>query len=428
MTYSQESLNKLYQFKSERKYIEMMALLADLNGGELLSTEYVSYKHQYEFLLKKGDKSTHFFRGLNSICQHENFKYAFPQSIENVHRKNESSQSKYLKLKAKAVELGGELLEKEWLGCSVRHRFRIYNEEVMLTPKEVTRSGLATPSRGLITEPLIKQVFEHLFGYSFNKSRRVLTTDLTNTIAAMELDGYCEELKIAFEYQGHPSHWRKEHVRYEQTVASDKLKVKLCKKLGITLVVIDNIKSGKYSDSQFFYDIVLKNCKKAFAQNKKDMPAINPKTFRADMSKTHHYHESLANLKSKAQEKGFILLDKEWKGCSHIYKFEHIATKKVIEMTSLRVNHHERGLPDDIEKHFAIKNSKDKTLMLKKFKDLLEENGWKLKEDKWNGISSLHKIQHTVTQDVIEVKPSNVFKSVSNILKQKYNSFLTAQA
>jgi len=223
MTYSQESLNKLYQFKSERKYIEMMALLADLNGGELLSTEYVSYKHQYEFLLKKGDKSTCFFRGLNSICQHENFKYAFPQSIENVHRKNESSESKYLKLKEKAVELGGELLEKEWLGCSVRHRFKIYNEVVMLTPKEVTRSGLATPSRGLITEPLIKQVFEHLFGYSFNKSRRVLTTDLTNSTAALELDGYCEELKIAFEYQGHPSHWRKDHERYEQTVATDKL-------------------------------------------------------------------------------------------------------------------------------------------------------------------------------------------------------------
>ena len=59
----------------------------------------------------------------------------------------------------------------------------------------------------------------------------------------LELDGYCEELKLAFEYQG-DQHYRivswfrmtKESLKYQQE--KDAAKVKLCKENDIDLIVI----------------------------------------------------------------------------------------------------------------------------------------------------------------------------------------------
>lgn len=424
MEYSDIVIKKLNSLRKSKKYIEMMCLLAEVNGGELLSKEYIKYNHQYEFLFIKGDKNTYFTRSLNVICKDEKFKYSYPQSLENIKRKNESKIDKFKKIKEKAKSLGGELLEKEWLGCSKKHHFKLYNEDLYLTPKEVYRSGLASSSRGLVVEPIIKQVFEHLFGYKFNKTRKILTSDITKTKSALELDGYCHELKIAFEYQGHPSHWKKDHPRYKETINIDKMKSSLCKELGIILIVIDNIKVHKYSDSDFFIDLIINKCNKVFLKENKAIPAMNKIGFKIDMSKTHHYHLSLENLKNKAKEKGFKLIDNEWKGPKYIYSFIHVKTGKIIKMTSLRVNHHERGLPLDIEKFLKIEKSKDKKLMLEKFKLSIESVGFTMIKEKWLGISALYEIKHNITDDIIEIKPSNIFYNKINTLKRKYDLLL----
>ena len=59
----------------------------------------------------------------------------------------------------------------------------------------------------------------------------------------MELDGYCEALKLAFEFNG-PQHYvfypkyHKTQMDFLDQLERDKLKLKLCKKHGITLIIV----------------------------------------------------------------------------------------------------------------------------------------------------------------------------------------------
>ena len=60
----------------------------------------------------------------------------------------------------------------------------------------------------------------------------------------MQLDGYCEQLKIAFEFQG-PQHYKTNSLftpsteTLKQRLADDTLKEKLCREQNIILVNID---------------------------------------------------------------------------------------------------------------------------------------------------------------------------------------------
>ena len=83
----------------------------------------------------------------------------------------------------------------------------------------------------------------------------------------MELDGFCESLDIAFEYQG-LQHYK--HVEYFQTKAQfekrqqdDERKQSLCKKNGIVLISVPEI--GRYLNktNNDVIDFIVKECRKA---------------------------------------------------------------------------------------------------------------------------------------------------------------------
>lgn len=427
MVYTPEFFKRIKESIQNKDYLAYMNFVAEYHGGELISKEYISYDYPYEFNFIKGDNSTRFTRRITCLLPHKTngLKYIWPQSMENIIRKNESKDDKFVTFKNKVESLGGVLVDTEWKGCSVRHEIQLYNETLFLSPKEVTRSGLATPSRGQVTEPILKQCLEHLFGYSFNKTRQVLTTDITNTKSNLELDGYCEELKIAFEYQGHPSHWDKENEHYELTKKYDELKIALCKKLGITLLVFEKIKHKSHSDSEHYFNLVLNKVKEQFTAEKRELPKINTKSFNIDLSKTNHYHQSLNNLIEKANENGYQLLDNEWKGPDHLYSFLHIESGIEIQLTSLHVNNSKRGLPTDINKYIDTMNQKDTNFQLNKFKTMIEESGFIMVNEKWLGGQQLHQIKHTITHDIIEIKPTNVFHAKSkNYVRNKFDDLL----
>jgi hypothetical protein len=68
----------------------------------------------------------------------------------------------------------------------------------------------------------------------------------------LELDGYCEELRIAVEYGSHnPSHHNSYYFKDQKSIKfRDNLKKKICKKLGIKLIHIPdlNFKSSNYEE------------------------------------------------------------------------------------------------------------------------------------------------------------------------------------
>lgn len=93
----------------------------------------------------------------------------------------------------------------------------------------------------LVSEEACRKAFVDLTGKSFKKVR-------LPEIDKMELDGYCEELRIAFEYDGY-QHFRKAWYdtdkAFEKRVKRDRKKDELCKSAGIRLIrvpySVDNI-------------------------------------------------------------------------------------------------------------------------------------------------------------------------------------------
>lgn len=102
-------------------------------------------------------------------------------------------------------------------------------------------------------EDRVRWCFETVFKDTFIKYRPDWLRD-PNTSAKLELDGYCERLQIAFEFQG-PHHYfdykysrgNENKITFEQVLLRDKIKVDKCNELGIKLFIIDCkfIKSAK---------------------------------------------------------------------------------------------------------------------------------------------------------------------------------------
>lgn len=92
------------------------------------------------------------------------------------------------------------------------------------------------------TEPLCRCIIECLTGVSFSSVRPTwLRNPLTGR--SLELDGYNEELAIAFEYQGRQhyervSRFQDTDEKFKMQVFRDEVKKSLCDEHGISLIII----------------------------------------------------------------------------------------------------------------------------------------------------------------------------------------------
>lgn len=91
-------------------------------------------------------------------------------------------------------------------------------------------------------EKKCREVFEKLFQKSFEKVRPdFIKNDCTEK--PLEIDGYNEELKLGFEYQGvqhykYTPYFHKSPNDFEKQQYRDALKREECKKLGITIIEV----------------------------------------------------------------------------------------------------------------------------------------------------------------------------------------------
>lgn len=92
-------------------------------------------------------------------------------------------------------------------------------------------------------EKLTRRALEQIYGKKFPKVRPDWLIN-PKTGYRLELDGYCEELKIAFEYHGvqhreFPNGFFKTFEEFQQQVSRDIYKAEQCQKRGIYLIVTD---------------------------------------------------------------------------------------------------------------------------------------------------------------------------------------------
>lgn len=101
----------------------------------------------------------------------------------------------------------------------------------------------------------MKVMFETHFNKPFVKTRPTWFKN-PNTNARLELDGYNDNLKIAFEYQGrqHFSDNTQFAGGYEEQSKRDILKIDLCNKNGVKLYIINQVKT--YAEDKFINDVM----------------------------------------------------------------------------------------------------------------------------------------------------------------------------
>ena len=204
--------------------IEDMQKLAETNNGKCLSKEYLGEKGKLEWECKNHHRWFSSPAMINKGCWCK-------QCLFN------SRGYTIAELQAKAQQNGGELLSKKYEGSTFPLVWLCGNGHQFLKPptKVMTMDEWCPYCKEYINEERCRYIFEKIFNDKFPKDHQALD--------GLELDGYCEDLKIAFEHDG-PQHERiekyfnmtEEKLKSNQQRDSDK--DRKCKEKGILLIRI----------------------------------------------------------------------------------------------------------------------------------------------------------------------------------------------
>lgn len=136
-----------------------------------------------------------------------------------------------------AVSRGGKCLSKTYEGAHEKLLFECSNGHQWQAKANAIKNGTWCPvCRTPIGENLARLMLEHLFEERFEKSYPSWLKSKEAT--QLELDGYCEKLKIAFEHQGAQHFSPNNHFAesFERRIELDETKRLLCKKHGVRLI------------------------------------------------------------------------------------------------------------------------------------------------------------------------------------------------
>jgi hypothetical protein len=278
--------------KRTQTKIRRVQEIAKSRGGEFLSnSKVIETKKRYSWRCSKGHEWQSSVLSVvyrNSWC---------PVCAGNAPRKLEELST--------VVELrGGKLLDNQYRGvdanyrmiCSKGHEFR--NQF-----KKIVNNGqwCGICSRGSKSEELARTTFEQIFGANFPKARpNWLRNSRGNQ---MELDGYCEDLGLAFEYQGRQHFERVTHFVGDlaERVADDKTKKKLCEQNGVLLFYLHHTTKPEAFGAAIRKQATKFKIKESYDYSKK-----------IDLNKAYIRDDRLENLRSILEAKQIDLLSAKW--------------------------------------------------------------------------------------------------------------------
>ena len=198
--------------------------------------------------------------------------------------------------------------------CEEKHAF-------IISPHELYTGKWCPICSSSLGERIVRAYFEQIFNKSFPTLRPAwLINPKTNKL--LELDGFNEELKIAFEHQGSQhfnlkTHMIKNKEKLEYRKYLDSLKKELCKNKNVILIEIPEI----------YVFLKLENLKeylkKEFIKNNIKLPD-NYDEIQFNISNIYKSNNStyLKNLQESAEAFGGKLLETEYRGFHAKYKCE----------------------------------------------------------------------------------------------------------
>ncbi len=212
-----------------------------------------------------------------------------------------------------AKSRGGKVLSTEYKNVDATYEFECsLGHKFSNTFKHVEKRGQWCPTcnKGSKSEEICRTTFEQIFGYEFRKVRPKWLRNSRNR--QMEIDGFCQELKIGFEYQG-IQHFGKQIFggSLRKRIEDDQLKAKLCKENGVHLFIID-------------YRMEYKDFPKHIeAQAKKFNFDIECYDFKRiiDIERAYIRDDRLPELIQLLKKKQIRVLSTKWIGVNDSYQF-----------------------------------------------------------------------------------------------------------
>ena len=208
--------------------IENMQMIAEERNGKCLSTKYISYHTKLEWMCAEGHRweaTPGHVKGNKSWCLVCSGSQRLTiESMQQI-----------------AKERSGKCLSKKYFNKDTRLKWECYQGHIWeASPGNVKKGTWCPQCSYFYSEELCRTTFQQLFGMNFVKKRPVWLQSPDGF--RMELDGYCAELKLAFEYNG-VQHY--EDIPYfqqkdslEKISSRDVLKSSLCEENGIHLIII----------------------------------------------------------------------------------------------------------------------------------------------------------------------------------------------
>jgi hypothetical protein len=205
-----------------------------VDGYKLLSTIYINARTKLEIECNKGHiyntTIQHFKEGSRCIkCQYV---------IVGIKQRHS-----YEYIKDFIEEIGYKLLSKDYINSKTKLEIQCDNNHTYQSKFTHFNAGSRCPHCNTYhSENLTRKLFEEIFNQPFPKTR---PKDLKNpkTNYSLELDGYNDNLKIAFEYQGEQHYqlipfFHKSQQDFQDQQYRDKLTQDYCLANNINLLII----------------------------------------------------------------------------------------------------------------------------------------------------------------------------------------------
>lgn len=230
---------KCADIKHRKHSIEEMKNIARGRNGECLSDTFTSINSKLRW--KCNDCGNTWEALPKSILQGQWCKPC-SYSIKNAKLRGRSSKNEEMitidYIRAISEKIGYKCLSSMYersttkldFSCINGHAFRkSYNE----FKRSMYKCPYCTQYAG---ESIARYLLEKMLGVSFPKSRPDWLIGLKGK--KLELDGYNEKLRIAFEYQGKQHYQRVEYFSKYNPFENDEIKKHLCKEMGVFLITI----------------------------------------------------------------------------------------------------------------------------------------------------------------------------------------------
>lgn len=220
---------------SQRHDISVAQNIAKKYGGECLSTEYVNLETPMKWKCKEGhvwEVNMSNIKGSGSWCRMCHMRTRRDKSISKVYTYVNSLGGKIITDKKDIpYDIQADMITVE-LECKELHKWT--------TTFKTIQRGSWCPECTFKSETTCRYIMENIYPYKFPKKR-------LECMEYLELDGYCDELGLAFEYDGKqhitfiPYFHRNGEKDFEKQKERDNRKNKLCDKNGIMLLRIPHV-------------------------------------------------------------------------------------------------------------------------------------------------------------------------------------------